>query len=107
MLAVQTIAALVTVLVILLLGAVFLHVRRHVSTVRDYASVQSRAYRFRALAFWAMLLICLPVTVVLLRANPYTPAECADVQVVNATAAQWYWDLDREEVAVGQPVELD
>ncbi len=26
--------------------------------------------------------------------------------MVNATGVQWYWDLDREEVAAGEPVEL-
>ena len=26
--------------------------------------------------------------------------------MVNATGAQWYWDLDREEVVAGQPVEF-
>lgn len=103
---VHDLAALVTALAVLLLGAVFIQVRRHAHATRDYAPVQGRAYRIRAFAFWAMVLIGLPVTVYLLRANPYAPPAAAAVQVVNATGSQWYWDLDREEVAAGQPVEF-
>jgi len=102
---VQSVSALLTLLVILALAAVFLRVRRLAHEERDYAPVQGNAYRVRAIAFWVMALVGLPVSVWLFRENPYTAAAAAP-QVINATGYQWFWELDRDEVAAGEPVEF-
>jgi len=102
---IHTVAALLSLVAILLLATVFLRVRILAHESRNYAPVQSNAYRIRNIGFWILLLVGLPITIWLFRENPYT-AQAAAPQVINATGYQWYWDLDRDEVAAGTPVEF-
>ena len=103
---VQALSLLFSFAVILVLAAVFLRVRLRVGAAEDYAPVQGRAYRFRAILFWVMVLVGLPATVWLLRVTPYGAAP-AGAQVVNAIGAQWFWDIDRDQVQMGRPVEFN
>lgn len=103
---VQTMSLLVSFAAITALALVFLVVRLRGGGGEDYGPVQKRAYRFRAILFWGMVLVGLPVTVWLLRVTPYAAAP-AGAQVVNVTGMQWFWEVDREEVKVGQPVEFN
>lgn len=99
----QSAAGLLTLVAVLALAAVFLRVRRLAHEGQDYAPVQGNAYRVRALIFWVMILVGLPLSIWLFRVNPYSVA--ADTpQIVHATGYQWYWDLDRSDVEVGKPV---
>lgn len=102
---VQSLSALLTLVTILALAGVFLGVRRHAHVAREYAPVQGNAYRIRSVGFWLLVLVGLPISIYLLRVNPYAAVTAAP-QVVNATAAQWYWELDPAEVTAGQPVEF-
>lgn len=102
---VQTVTALLTLIAVLALGAVFLHVYRHAYADHDYVPVQGRAYRIRAIAFWVMVLVGLPVSIWLFRDNPYT-VRAATPQVVNALGYQWYWEFDHDQVVAGRPVEF-
>lgn len=101
----QSASALLTLLATLALAAVFLRVRRFAREGRDYALVQGTAYRIRTAGFWLLVLVGLPISIWLLREAPYA-ASAAAPQVVNATGYQWYWELDRTEVAAGKPVEF-
>ena len=103
---VQTMALLVSFTSILALALVFLQVRLRTGAAEEYLPVQGRSYRIRAILCWVMLLVGLPVTVWLLRITPYAAAP-AGAQVVSVTGSQWYWDLDRTEVAMGKPVEFN
>ncbi len=103
---VQTMSLLLSFAAILALAVVFLRVRLRKGAAEEYAPVQSRAYRFRTILFGALVLIGLPASIWLLRITPYAAAP-AGAQVVNATGAQWYWDLDRDEVVAGQPVQFN
>lgn len=104
---IQTVSALLSLLLILGLAALFLRVRRLAHEGRDYAPVQGDAYRIRTIGFWVLLLVGLPVSVWLFRETPYTrAAQAAAAQVINATGHQWYWELDRNEVVAGEPVEF-
>lgn len=100
---VQTESLLFSFAAILLLAAVFARLRLQHGSGEDYGPVQGRAYRIRAVFFWILILVGLPISVWLLRAMPYAEA-AAGAQIVNATGEQWYWDLDREEVEAGVPV---
>ena len=102
---VQTVSALLSLLLILALAAVFLRVRLLATEGGDYAPVQGNAYRIRAIGFWVLLLVGLPISIWLFRENPYT-AQAAAPQVINATGFQWYWELDQSEVVAGVPVEF-
>lgn len=103
---VQTMSLLLSFAAILLLGAVFLRVRLRSGAAEEYAPVQGRAYRFRAILFWVMVLIGLPASIWLLRITPYGAAP-AGAQVVNVTGTQWFWDLDQYDLVAGQPVEFN
>jgi cytochrome c oxidase subunit 2 len=102
---VQSISALLTLLAILALAGVFLRVRLLANTPQDYAPVQARAYRIRAIGFGILLLVGLPISIWLLRVHPYATA-ATPPQIVNVTANQWYWEFDPAEAVIGQPVEF-
>lgn len=102
---VQSISAILTFLAVLALGIVFLRIWLNAHERRDFAPVQSHAYRIRAIGFWILLLVGIPVSVWLLRVHPYAAA-AETPQVVNVTAGQWYWDLDLAEVRAGSPVDF-
>lgn len=70
----QTISLLVSLAAMIALAAVFLRVRMLANAAQEYASVQGGAYRIRAVAFWVLVLVGLPVSVWLLRAMPYDVA---------------------------------
>lgn len=99
----QSASGILSLLVILALALVFLRVRRLAHDGREYAPVQGNAYRIRAIVFWIMVLVGLPLTIWLLRVHPYTVAADAP-QVVHATGYQWYWEFDRTDVEAGKPV---
>lgn len=98
---------LVTVIVVAIIAAVFLYVALHSGQRAEYPAVQGRAYRYRAILFWGLIVAGVAIAGITLRELPYTPARAAALpQVVNATGHQWYWDLDRDTVVAGQPVEF-
>lgn len=76
----------------------------------DYTPLQKRAYRLRTRLFWGLVLVFGPAMLYTLLDLPYDAARAGSgagpVQVVEATGYQWRWELSREEVAVGQPVEF-
>ncbi len=102
---VQSISALLSLAAIVALGAIFLRVRLLAHAPRDYAPVQARAYRIRAIGFGILVLVGLPISIWLLRVHPYAAA-AGSAQIVNVTANQWYWEIDPPEAAAGTPVEF-
>jgi len=102
---VQSLATLLTIIAVAALAAVFLRVRRLAHEGHDYAPVQGRAYRIRAVFFGVLVVIGLPISIWLFRENPYG-AFAATPQVINAVGYQWYWELDETEVTAGEPVEF-
>lgn len=100
---IQSVSALLTLVAILALAAVFVRVRLLAQDDRDYVPVQSHAYRVRTIAFLVLVLVGLPASIWLFRTNPYSAAGDS-AQIVHATAYQWYWELDRTEVMAGEPV---
>ncbi len=97
----------VTIILVTAIAVAFLIIARNAGKARDYASVQPAAYRWRARAFWSVVVLGVVVAGASLRELPYLRADAQPpAQVVNATGHQWYWDLDRDTVVAGQPVEF-
>ena len=78
----------------------------------DYKPLQLRAYRIRAKLFWALVFVLGPAMIYTLLDLPYgaghahanssgTPAVS-----IEAKGFQWRWELSRNQVPVGQPVEF-
>ena len=76
----------------------------------DYTPLQKRAYRLRTWLFWGIVLLFGPVMIYTLMDLPYTAGHAdngsGEVQVVDATGYQWRWELSRDHVVTGQPVEF-
>lgn len=102
---IQTMSALLSAVGIVALAAVFIRVWLLAGTPRDYAPVQATAYRIRAIGFWVLVLVGLPISIWLLRVQPYAVA-AGPAQIVNVTGSQWLWEFDPAEAVVGQPVEF-
>ncbi len=76
----------------------------------DYAPLQKRAYRLRTRLFWIVVLAFGPAMIYTLFELPYGASRASPgsgpAQVVEATGHQWRWELSRDRVAAGQPVEF-
>lgn len=100
------VAWLLTVALVVVIGAVFLFVASRSGQMAAYPAVQDRAYRVRAGLFWVLIVAGVAIAAVTLRELPYLPAQAVAPQVVNATGHQWYWDIDQTTVVAGQPVDF-
>jgi cytochrome c oxidase subunit II len=78
----------------------------------DYTPLQKRAYRLRTRLFWVLVLVLGPTMVYNLADLPYNAIHARpntagkQVLVIEAKGYQWRWELSRNRVAVGQPVEF-
>lgn len=107
----QQVAWLLSLVLMTLLGCVFAFVAGTAgSREEDYAPLQKQAYRVRARLFWTLVLLFGPVMIYTLLDLPYDAAgarsSTAPVQVIEAVGYQWRWELSRDRVAAGQPVEF-
>jgi cytochrome c oxidase subunit 2 len=98
----------ITVVLVLAMAAVFIFVVWRSGDRAEYSAVQPRAYRIRTAFFWGLVVVGAGLTFYTLRDLPYTAAARAtgDVQVVEVTGFQWYWEVSASEVQAGQPVEF-
>jgi cytochrome c oxidase subunit 2 len=91
-------------LLALVFAGVALAARRR---VHDYAPLQKRAYRIRAVFFWALVLTATPVMLYTLMGLPFDIARAANsVPVIDAVGHQWRWQLSADRVTAGQEVEF-
>lgn len=75
----------------------------------DYATLATRAYRWRTGLFWLLVLTFFPVMIYNLFDLPYGSAESraqAPARTITAIGHMWYWELDEDEVTQGELVEI-
>ncbi|MCP4780415.1 MAG: cytochrome c oxidase subunit I [Hyphomicrobium sp.] len=60
--------------------------------------------RRRSSLIWVLLSLGAIITVASLWQWPHAVSAPASSVMVNASGAQWYWDIDKEEVPLGKPV---
>ncbi|MEO8992872.1 MAG: cytochrome C oxidase subunit II [Nitrosospira sp.] len=78
----------------------------------DYGPLVKSAYGFRTKLFWGVALVFFPAMIYNLVGLPLPYSESAadsklgPAQVINVIGHMWYWEMDRDEVKVGQPVEI-
>lgn len=91
--------------------AVFVFVALRSGTEAEYQALTKRAYRVRAMFFWALLLLVTPVMLYSMSDLPYdaqgdAPRPRGATQVIEVVGHQWHWRLSHDQVAPGQPVEF-
>lgn len=101
----QQTAWLVTVVLVVVLAAIFLRVIATASATADYEAIAKRATSWRPRLFWALAVLTVVALAFTLRRLPY-PQGDGVTQVVQVTGTQWTWQLSRDTVAAGQPVEF-
>ena len=101
----QQTAWLVTIVLVVALAAIFLRVISSASDSADYEPIAKRATSWRPRLFWALAVVTAVVMAFTLRRLPYAHGDGA-AQVVSVTGVQWAWQLSRDTVAAGQPVEF-
>ena len=79
---------------------VFWRVVGSVNSEAEAANTGSRRSKF----FWVLLILGILVTAGSLRQWPHAVTTGAGVVQVNATGAQWYWEIDTQKVPVGKKV---
>lgn len=103
----QLLAWLLTLGLVSTIAAFFLYVILNAKAVAGAAEATQAAYRLRGKLFWGLVVVGLPAMAVTLFDLPYVRASHPPVQqVVNVKAFQWYWEIDRDKVHAGTPVEF-
>src|SRR5262245_34695197 len=104
----QDIAWRVTVILVVVVILVFAWVALGASQRRDYEPIRSRAARARFIVFWALVLLCTPIIVYSLTDLPYPGRipQAGSAEVITATGHQWRWELSKNQVVAGRPVEF-
>jgi len=104
----QDIAWRVTVILVVAVFLVFAWVALGASQRRDYESIRSRAARARFIVFWGLVLVFAPIIVYSLADLPYPRpiAQPGSAEVITATGHQWRWELSKNQVVAGRPVEF-
>jgi len=104
----QDIAWRVTVILVVAVFLVFAWVALGASQRRDYESIRGRAARARFIVFWGLVLVFTPIIVYSLADLPYPRriAQPGSAEVITATGHQWRWELSKNQVVAGRPVEF-
>jgi cytochrome c oxidase subunit 2 len=109
----QQIAWLLSLALMILVASGFTFVAlRSGRRADDYAPIQIRAYGLRTRLFWALVLVLVPAMIYNLVDLPYgtslarANASGAPPVVIEARGFQWRWELSRNHVPIGQPVEF-
>ncbi|HUW25283.1 MAG TPA: cytochrome C oxidase subunit II [Gallionella sp.] len=76
----------------------------------DYTPLQKRAYRIRSWLFWGLAVVFGSAMFYTLKDLPYGAehdrSDASAAQIVEAKGYQWHWELSRDHIEVGQPVEF-
>jgi cytochrome c oxidase subunit II len=102
----QEIAWRATVILVIAVAVLFAWVALRASQRSDYESIRARAARVRFIVFWGLVLLCTPIIVYSLADLPYPRRVSGGAQVITATGHQWRWELSKNQVVAGKPVEF-
>ena len=97
-----------TIVLVIAMALVFAFVAWRSGDRVEYADIQQHGYRIRTKLFWLLIIVATPLMILTLIELPYGAAARAsgDVQVIEVKGFQWYWELSRDQVTTGQPVEF-
>lgn len=103
----QHLAWIVSLLLIAVIAGVFIHVVRQSQFADDEHTTAAAASKWRGRVFWTLGLLFVPIIAYSLTGLPYRVADAAQAPiVVEAKGYQWRWELSRNVVPVGQPIEF-
>ena len=96
----QTTILVVSLVLMAVVALTFWRVVAAVNAEADLSKANSR----RSMFFWALVVLGVAVTAGSLRQWPHDVATGAEVVQVNATGAQWSWEIDTHKIPVGKKV---
>ena len=104
----QEFAWLFSLALIIICAVVFLAVIMRTGNEVKGSDLPVSPYHYRRPSFWALVGIGVLITIVTLSDLPYAAQGAASKpsQVVEAKGYQWYWELSREKLIAGEPVEF-
>ncbi|WP_350333662.1 hypothetical protein [Coralliovum pocilloporae] len=63
--------------------------------------------RLRTRLIWALTIAGVIISVASLREWPHATASESEAFTVSVTGGQWWWEIDQEQVPLGQPINFD
>ena len=93
----------ISVVLIVILAAIFYFVIRSSTGSSSTESIQKSSGMIRQLLFWGALVVGVAVLYVTLRPWPHSLPGGEPI-IVNVTSAQWAWEVQPATVPVGQPI---
>ncbi|MFD1361667.1 cytochrome C oxidase subunit II [Lentibacillus salinarum] len=106
---IQTVAWVVSLIVMLIMTAVFGVVVLKSTERRDYEPIKKKWYKARSLYGAVLIIVMLAVTIYTLRDLPYNQpvySAGAGPTVVEVEAMQFGWEISQTEFKVGEPIEF-
>jgi cytochrome c oxidase subunit 2 len=104
----QDIAWYVTVVLVIVVALGFIFVARRASDGSGYEPIQSKSALTRTVVFWALVLVSAAAIVASLAHLPYAAYArgAGAAEVIQASGHQWRWELSKNQVVAGKPVEF-
>ena len=104
----QDIAWQATVILVIAVLVLFAWVVLRASQRSDYEAIRVRATHLRTVVFWGLVILCTPIIVYSLADLPYPrrDSQSGSAEVITATGHQWRWELSKNQVVAGKPVEF-
>jgi cytochrome c oxidase subunit 2 len=104
----QDIAWQATVILVIAVLVLFAWVALRASQRSDYEAIRGRATHLRTVVFWGLVILCTPIIVYSLADLPYPrrDSQSGSAEVITATGHQWRWELSKNQVVAGKPVEF-
>lgn len=104
----QDLAWYLTVVLVVAVLLLFVFVARSAAAREDYTSVSRKTTRIRTVAFFVLIVVCVPIVGVSLAHLPYNAPKdiAASPQVVDVTGHQWRWEISPAQVPAGAPIEF-
>jgi cytochrome c oxidase subunit II len=102
----QRIAVLVSLVLGVLVIAVFAYIARTASVTGNADEIAASSARWRRTALLGLLLLFIPAIGFSLTKMPYSSGDTPPDVVVEATGNQWAWKISAPPIAVGQRVEI-
>jgi cytochrome c oxidase subunit II len=102
----QSLSWLLTVVLVLVLLAIFVYVAWHANEKAADTPVQQRSGLIPAVVFWGLVALFVPILGYTLSDLPYRSSvgQSGSPQVIDAVAYQWRWELSSTTAVVGRPV---
>lgn len=102
----QSWVLILSLVLMALLSSLFIYVAVNAAGREEaFAPIAERAYKWRSVAFWFLLVLGVPITWFSLQYMPYSQthtAEAGAARAITVDGRQWFWNINSSEAELGE-----